>query len=39
MCLGLWRLLGVAGMSFGRALDEIWSEFLQKIESALGFSN
>ena len=28
----------MAGMSFGRALDEIWSEYLQKVESTLGFS-
>ena len=30
MCLGLWRLLGMAGRRFGRALDGLWPEYLQK---------
>ena len=28
----------MARMIFGRALDGIWMEYLQKVESTLGFS-
>ena len=28
----------MAGMSFCRALDEVWPEYLQTFESTLGFS-
>ena len=37
-CLGLWRLLGMAEMRFGRALDGIWLEYRQNVKSTLGFS-
>ena len=38
MDLGLWRLLRIARMIFGRAVDGIWLEYLQKFESILRFS-
>ena len=36
--LGLWRLLRMSKLSFGRARNGIWLEYLQKDESTLGFS-
>ena len=36
--LGLWSLLRMSRLSFGRAWNGIWLEYLQKDESTLGFS-